>query len=264
MQGPIIPGGYILLSRKLINSGIMLKPPDYLKVWIYLLSNASHSDIGNLKRGQGFTSIPNLIEILSYKVGYRTEKPTKKKVWGIIEWLRNPNEGDCEGNTIEPMIETTKVTHGFIYTICKYDIYQTPKNYESNNGGNDEEFTKEQRKERQGNNINKNYKNYNNMLLLSISKKQESEKKKMDFYMPGMETEIFPNFYQWVDQNGFTEKAVPPDDKAFYLKYLHEQANFYSKKLGKDHITTKSHMKTFEFAKGRYGKEVIEKAQSIS
>jgi len=137
-----IEGGFFLVSRKIINSGIMDKPPDYLKVWLYLLAKAHHSPKNNLKRGQGFTSIPELIDLLSYKVGYRTVTPSKKKVWGIIEWLRNPNEGNGEGNNEgnakEPMIETTKVTHGFVYTICNYNVYQEPKNYERNNEGNNE------------------------------------------------------------------------------------------------------------------------------
>lgn len=148
MNEPKIPGGCFLVSRKLMNSGIMDKPPEYLKVWIYLLSNASHTDHGNLQRGQGFTSIPKLMDMLTYRVGYREEKPTKKKVWGIIEWLRNPNEGNAK----VPMIVTTKVTHGFVYTIVNYGLYQDLDNYEGNNEGT----AKERRRERQGNNINKN------------------------------------------------------------------------------------------------------------
>ncbi len=160
---PNIPGGYILISRRILNSYIMQKPPEYLKVWIYLLSKAHHAEGNNLKRGQGFTSIPELIRMLSYNVGYRIEKPSRKKVWGIIEWLRNPNERDNEGNTIEPMIVTMKVTHGFVYTILNYDAYQDPKNYESNNKSNNEGIAKVQRREQQGNNKYKNdNKNDNN------------------------------------------------------------------------------------------------------
>jgi len=148
-----IPGGCFLVSRKLMDSGIMNKPPNYLKVWMILLSNAFHTDKDNLKRGQGFTSIPKLIDALTYNVGYRLEKPTKKQVWGIIDWLRNPYEGD----TKEPMIVTTKVTHGFVYTIVNYDLYQDMSNYEGKNEGT----TKVLRRERQGNNINKNDKELN-------------------------------------------------------------------------------------------------------
>jgi hypothetical protein len=159
MSEPSIPGGYILVSRKILDSWIMNKPPEYLKVWIYLLTKAHHAEKNNLKRGQGFTSIPELIEMLSYRVGYRTIKPSKKKVWGIIEWLRNPCEGNYEGSAKEPMIVTMKVTHGFVYTILKYDTYQDPKNYEGNNKGNNEGTTKVTTK---GDNKYKNYKNDKN------------------------------------------------------------------------------------------------------
>ena len=162
MCKPLIPGGYFLTSRKIISSPLMQKPSDYIKVWIYLLSNAQHTDHNNLKRGQGFTSISKLIEVLSYNVGYRVEKPSRKKVWGIIEWLRNPSEGNNEGTTKGTMIETTKVTHGFVYTVLHYEPYQNPKNYEGNSEGNNEGTTKVQRTRREGNNKYKNVKNEEN------------------------------------------------------------------------------------------------------
>jgi hypothetical protein len=162
MQEPKIPGGYILLSRKIIESEIWNKPPLYLKVWVYILSKAQHKPYNNLDRGQAFISIPELIEVCSYKVGYRTEKPTKKQIYGILEWLRNPNEGvngsNCEGN----MIETTKVTHGMLVEVNNYNVYQDPRNYESNNEGQAEGTTKEQRKDNKGNNKYKNVKNDKN------------------------------------------------------------------------------------------------------
>ena len=42
--------GYIKLSRRLLSSDIWFKPPLYLKVWIYLLCQASHQDYGTLRR----------------------------------------------------------------------------------------------------------------------------------------------------------------------------------------------------------------------
>jgi len=43
MKEILIPGGYILLSRKLIESEIFKKPPLYIKVWNYLLLKAQHN-----------------------------------------------------------------------------------------------------------------------------------------------------------------------------------------------------------------------------
>ena len=170
MKEPLILGGYILLSRKLIESEIMKKPPLYLKVWAWLLLKAQHQNYKGLNRGQLLTSIPEIREAMAYKVGYRVEKPTKKQIWGVLDWLRNPYEGTTKGTTDvttnEPMIVTTKVTHGILVNIVKYDLYQTSQNYEGNNEGNDEGnnegIAKELRRERQGNNINKNDKNDKN------------------------------------------------------------------------------------------------------
>ena len=155
--------GYILLSKGILNSEIWNKPPLYMKVWVYLLTNANYNDYGNLKRGQLFTSIPDIQKACSYQVGYRTVTPSKKEIWGILEFLRNPNEGNCEGNAKEPMIVTAKVTHGMIVTICKYNDYQNPKNYEGNSDGNDEGSAKELRRERQGNNIKNEDKRINKL-----------------------------------------------------------------------------------------------------
>lgn len=163
MQEPKIPGGYILLSRKIIESEIWEKPPLYMKVWIYILSKVQHKPYKNLDRGQTFISIPEIIEACSYKVGFRVEKPTKKQIFGILEWLRNPYEGVNEGNNGGGMIATTKVTHGMLLEVLNYSFYQDPKNYEGNTEGSMKVTTNEQRRERQGNNNNKNDKNDKNV-----------------------------------------------------------------------------------------------------
>ena len=136
-------GGYILISRKLIESEIWNKPPLYVKVWLYLLIRAQHSDYKDLKRGQLWTSIDEIREACSYNVGFRKVTPTKKEVWSILEFLRNPKNGNnlrnpYEGTAKETMVETTKGTHGILVTICNYNVYQTPKNYEGNDEGNNE------------------------------------------------------------------------------------------------------------------------------
>lgn len=146
--------GYILESRRILDSDIWKKPPMYFKVWHYLLLHAQYTEYRGMKRGQLFTSINQIREDCSYHVGYRKVKPTKKEIWNILEWLRNPHEGNNEGNSRGTMIVTTNGTHGMLITICNFNYYQDPKNYERNDEGNDEIPTKELRRERQGNNIN--------------------------------------------------------------------------------------------------------------
>jgi predicted small metal-binding protein len=164
-----IKGGYILLSRKIIESEIFKKPPLYLKVWVYLITKAQYREYNKLKRGQLWTSIPEIMEACSWYVGFRKVTPTKKQIFTIIDWLRNPSnpcksrfpyEGNDERNKKETMIGTTKGTHGMLVTIVNYNVYQTPENYEGNDEGNDEILTKGTRREREGNNINKECKEY--------------------------------------------------------------------------------------------------------
>ncbi|WP_407270008.1 DNA replication protein DnaD [Radiobacillus sp. PE A8.2] len=171
MPDPKIPGGFILLSRKLIESEIWDKPPLYIKVWVYLLAKAQHKPYKNLKRGQAFVTIQELIEVCSYKVGFRIEKPSKKQIYGILQWLRNPDERVNEGYDEGDMIVTTKVTHGMLVEVCNYAFYQDPKNYEGYNESATNDTTKEQRRSRQGNNNNKNDKN---------DKKKDSRKQVYD------------------------------------------------------------------------------------
>jgi hypothetical protein len=122
-----IPGGYILLSRKLLKSGIMEKPPLYTKLWIWMLMQASYKDHGNLKRGQFFTSLEGMRGAMTHKVGYREVRPTIKEIRGVTKFL-----------TKARMMVTTKVTHGMIITILNYDHYQNAKNYEGHNEGQSE------------------------------------------------------------------------------------------------------------------------------
>lgn len=254
MSKPLIPGGYILLSRKIVESEIWNKPSLYVKVWIYLLSKAQHQDYKKLKRGQLWTSIPEIQEACSHYVGYRKETPTKDQIFRIIDWLRKSHEGDTTTTTHAPMITTTKATQGLLLNIVNYDLYQTSKNYERNNETSDEKATKWMRPQQRPDNINKNDKNDNNMLL-SIYKGENPES-----YLQ----EYFPNFYQWIEKNNYTEKAKHPNEEPYYLKYLHEKANFLSKLKGKDHVETINAIKAFENRKATAAEGAILKAQSIS
>ena len=162
--------GYILESKSIIDSDIWKKPPLYFKVWHYLLLKAQFADKGGLKRGQLFTTINEIAESCSYYVGYRKEIPTRKEVWSVLEFLRNPHEEDNETDSKGTMIETTKVTHGIIVTICNYNKYQNPKTYERNSECNDEICTKEQRNGQRGNNINNELNESNEEKIPTVSK----------------------------------------------------------------------------------------------
>ena len=145
--------GFILESRSILNSDIWSKPPLYFKVWHYLLLKARFKDDGNLKRGQLFTSLNEIREACTYHVGYRKVTPSKQEIHRIFDWLRSSCEDDTNVTTKEPMIRTTKVTHGMIVTIVNYDIYQDKKFYERDSEQDYERTTNGLRTGRQRNNI---------------------------------------------------------------------------------------------------------------
>jgi hypothetical protein len=166
--------GWIKIHRKIIDSEIWSKPPLYLKVWMYLLLRAQHSDYKKLKCGQLYTSIPEIQEACAWKSGYRTEKPSKDQVFQILSWMRTVSHGmDTEGytgaTTGATMITTTRATQGMLVNIDNYRVYQTSE-YDGGNSKEDTGATTEKlREQRSPDNINKNVKN---------EKKKTSQQKK--------------------------------------------------------------------------------------
>lgn len=181
MSNPKLNGGYVLLSRKLIESEIWKKPPLYLKVWIYLLSRAQHKQFKKLNRGQLWTTIPMIQEECSWYVGCRKETPTKDQIFNILEWMRNPanhqelqlfNESNDESNTKATMITTTKATRGLLVNIENYNVYQDPKSYESNDESNVVKATKATMTTNTINKNDKNDKNDKNNNIYIVEQKQ--------------------------------------------------------------------------------------------
>lgn len=130
--------GYILESRKILDSPIWSKPPLYFKVWHFLLIKAQFQEYDGLKRGQVRTSIPEIQEAMSYKVGYRKIVPSYDEVRDVIKFLKGETNPKTNPKTKTTMITTTKTTRGFIATICNYNKYQDFKFYESHNESHDD------------------------------------------------------------------------------------------------------------------------------
>ena len=139
----MIEGGYYIKARTIQESNISLAPPHVREIWDWFLMKANHADFVHVRRGMLFTSIKEIQEGLKWYVGYRKEVYTKSKCEMALNWLRKNS-----------MIETTKTTRGMVISICKYDYYQNPKNYETNS----EKSTKTTRKEQPSDTIYKNAK----------------------------------------------------------------------------------------------------------
>jgi len=145
----MIEGGYILQPRIIDSSEIAQFPPVTRELWSYLLRNVNHArnDRLNIDRGQNFFRLSDIQDDLKWYSGYRKNTYSKPQLTKSLRMLRERN-----------MVETVKETRGVLITICNYDYYQDPKNYE----GNNEKTTKEPRKKSKGRTINKNVKNNKN------------------------------------------------------------------------------------------------------
>lgn len=143
----MIEGGFYIKARKIMNSEIMKKPPAVRELWDHLIMKAQHADFISLKRGQLYTSIPEIREDLSWFIGYRKETYSEKQMRGAMKVL-------TEGG----MITKRKATHGMLVTICNYELYQGVKNYEKARKKRAKVAAKGARREEEGRNINKNVK----------------------------------------------------------------------------------------------------------
>lgn len=116
-----ISGGFVLQARKTDNSEIAHKPPHYREIFNWLYRKANHKNNDKIKRGQCVRSIKDIQDGLCWYIGYRKQKYTKDQCENAMKWLRTRG-----------MITTTKTTRGMFITICNYEFYQNPKNYEYN------------------------------------------------------------------------------------------------------------------------------------
>jgi hypothetical protein len=158
----MIKGGYILQPRVFGESDASKMPPVTREIWMYILRKVNHSDSKQFKRGQGFFRFSDIQNDLCWYAGYRKIMYSKPQITKSLRRL-------CEGN----MTATMKATRGIVITVCNYDHYQNPKNYE----GNDEKITKEPRRKRSGRTINKNgeeLKNSKNGKNIPINKPKDN------------------------------------------------------------------------------------------
>ena len=118
----MINGGYILQPRIFDESEASKLHPVARELWFYLIRKVNHKDNSKFKRGQGFFRYKDIQDGLSWAIGFRKETYSKTQIYKA---LRRLNESR--------MTTTTKTTRGIVITICNYEIYQNPKNYEDYN-----------------------------------------------------------------------------------------------------------------------------------
>jgi hypothetical protein len=120
----MIKGGYILQPRIIQESDISVASPCIREIWAYLLREANSKENkynGHvIKRGQLFRSYEDIREGTKWFVGWRKETYNENATKSAMKFLRDTKR-----------ITTVKQLGGVMITICKYDYYQNPKNYEA-------------------------------------------------------------------------------------------------------------------------------------
>jgi hypothetical protein len=151
-----IPNGYYIKARIIQDSEIANSPPHFREIWDWLIKEAQFRDMKvsgrMILRGQCFTTYREILQGLSWKVGYRKESYTKGQCESAMKFLRSRG-----------MITTMKTTRGMIITVCNYDKYQCTKNYENQT----ETYNETRSSTQQHDTIDKNDKNVNNIKTIS-------------------------------------------------------------------------------------------------
>lgn len=111
-----------MIARSIDTSDIAHAPPYVREIWFYLLRIANFQDTRICKRGQTVRRYQDIIEALIWYKGYCRQSYTKHQCENAMKILRRWS-----------MITTKRTTRGLVITICNYDTYQTPANYESHN-----------------------------------------------------------------------------------------------------------------------------------
>lgn len=139
-----IDGGYYIKARKIQMSEIAHCAPAVREIWDWILLQANHKDNNVCKRGQTIRSYKDIIEGLSWYVGWRKMGYSKSDCENAMKRLKKAG-----------MITTQKTTRGMIINVVNYERYQNPTNYESHT----EKQLNATRKPQSSHTINKNEKN---------------------------------------------------------------------------------------------------------
>lgn len=161
-----IEGGYYLKARCIEESAIAHAPPHIREIWDYILRKAFWKDGKLLKRGQLLTSYKEIIEALSWQVGFRK-----------MSYKASNCETGMKYLTKHGMITKARTTRGMLITVCNYEAYQDMKSYENRNGDD----TKPTREPHENRTIEKEGKQEEGILKEVVTKATENPLYTADF-----------------------------------------------------------------------------------
>lgn len=137
--------GWIKLHRKILDNPTVCQNPNFLAVWIYLLLNATHSEIKVIFNGNEILLMPGQL-ITGRKAISEIMKVEESKVQRILKKLENAHQ-----------IEQQTSTKNRLITILNWESYQQSEQQ------NEQQVNNKRTTSEQQVNTNKNVKKENNV-----------------------------------------------------------------------------------------------------
>ena len=174
----MIEGGYYIKARKIQESEISHASPHVREIWDWLLMEVNHADTKVCLRGETVRSYNDILEGLSWYIGWRKMKYKRHDCENAMKYLKKRG-----------MITIRKTTRGMVIKVENYDYYQTPSNYDSHTD-NQRIATREPQSSHTINKNEKNEKNDKKKETTHTPEKIEVEKKRYGEYQNVYLTEV--------------------------------------------------------------------------
>ena len=162
------------VSRSIYESDIWYKPPEWLKIWLYILGNVNYRDTKQFKRWENFFKY----EVIAFVCwcSYKT-------VVNCIKFLKEGRQ-----------VVTQKTTRGSIIKVLNYEKYQDLSNYGNTDGNTDGNTS--------GNTIKEEYKNikkeeYISKDIRSINTSWNADINKMQEFIKNTVEELWYIYKAW-------------------------------------------------------------------
>ncbi len=196
MENETIDGGYIIISRQILDSDIWYKSPAYLKIFLYILAKVNYKK-GKLDVGEGFFN-------------FRREKipgVTLSQIYEFLRWAKSENTNQTS-NKPQTILTTQKTTRGTIIKVNNYARYQEQENYKN-------QHTYQHTTNTQPTNFqhyNKNKKQEESSINLSLSNNMRIGKREREI----LKTYCKKNNVQ--NANAYIRKLIDSGDAAIILE----------------------------------------------
>lgn len=227
----MISGGYYIKARKIQQSVIATCSPCAREIWDWLIMQANHSDNEVCARGQCIRTYEDIQEGLKWFVGFRKKTYTKWACEAALKLLVK-----------HTMITTRKTTKGILITVCNYDTYQNPENYEDHT----KTTMKTTRRPQSRHTINKNDKNIINIIntrfeeFWKLYPKKIAKPKAFKAFEKSCKTQedhekIIASLREWVNSESWKKengKWIPYPQKWLNEKYYESEVPLFSKPKG--------------------------------